>query len=159
MAQIQKLEVVHEAKCCPDKLYRMLTRDASQLSKYIPNLVESVEVTATKDGEVCIGTGFVWKFMPVGGPTIMTKEKITAVDNKNRSITYTVMEGDVMGDFKSFNFNLDVTPKSGATDGTSLVKWSVEYEKANEDVADPVGILKSIELMTTEMNLHLLKQA
>lgn len=69
------------------------------------------------------------------------------------------MEGDFMGDFNSFNFNLDITPKSGTTDGTSLVKWSVEYEKSNEDVADPVGILKSIELMTTEMNLHLLKQA
>ncbi|KAI3893328.1 hypothetical protein MKW92_017769 [Papaver armeniacum] len=159
MAQTQKLEVVHEVKCCPDKLYHMITRDATQLSKYIPELVESVEVTATEEGEVCLGTGLLWKFVPVGGISTVSKEKVTAVDNKNRSITSTVIEGDVMTGFKSFKFNLDIAPKSGTTDGTSLVKWSVEYEKADEDVADPVGILKSCELTTKEMNFHLLKQA
>ncbi|KAI3994648.1 hypothetical protein MKX01_027538 [Papaver californicum] len=156
-SQIQKLQVVHEVKCCPDKLYCMLTSDAPQLPKYVPKLVESVEVTG--EDEICLGTGFLWQFVPAGGSALMFKEKITAIDNKNRSITYTVLEGDVMKDFHSFNFNLDVTPKSGSTDGTYLVKWSVEYEKANEDVADPVAILKSCELTTTEMNVHLLKQA
>ncbi|KAI3854149.1 hypothetical protein MKX03_022162 [Papaver bracteatum] len=158
MAQIQKLEVVTEVKCCPDKLYRMFTRDAPQLSKYLPNAFHSVEVIG--DGEVRLGTGFVWKGVPQhAGSEILTKQKITAVDNKNRSITYTVFEGDVMKDFNSFNFKLDITPKSGATDGTGLVKWSVEYEKANEDVVDPIEILKACEVATTEMNLHLLKKA
>ncbi|KAI3876064.1 hypothetical protein MKW92_039144 [Papaver armeniacum] len=152
MAQIQKLEAVTEVKCCcPDKLYRMFTRDAPQLPKYLPNAFHSVEVIG--DGEVRLGTGFVWKTVPHGaGSAILTKQKITAVDNKNRSITYTVFEGDVMKDFNSL-------VRSGTTDGTSLVKWSVEYEKANEDVADPVGILKACEVATTEMNLHLLKKA
>ncbi|KAI3893330.1 hypothetical protein MKW92_017771 [Papaver armeniacum] len=147
---------MHDVKCCPDKLYNMITRDAPQLSKYIPELVESVEVTATEEGNVCLGTGLLWKFVPgisnyyVGGISTVSKEKVTAVDNKNRSITSTdVIEGDVMTGFKSFKFNLDITPKSGTTDdGTT-----------NEDVADPVGILKSCELMTTEMNFHLLKEA
>ncbi|KAI3905987.1 hypothetical protein MKW98_022416 [Papaver atlanticum] len=156
MPHIQKLEVMHEAKCCADKLYRMLTRDAPKLPKYLPNVLESVEVIG--DGEIRLGTVFVWNFFSEGGN--VTKEKITAVDNKNRSITYTILEGNLMKDFRSFHFNLDITPKSGtAANGASLVKWSVKYEKANENVPDPVGILESCEYMTTEMNLHLLKQA
>lgn len=91
MAQIQKLEVVHEAKCCPDKLYRMLTRDASQLSKYIPNLVESVEITATREGEVCLGTGFVWKFMP-------GKELCDAIN----PVTFTLMK-DILTNYLRVN--------------------------------------------------------
>ncbi|RZC47660.1 hypothetical protein C5167_040603 [Papaver somniferum] len=159
MARIQKLEAVTEVMCCPAKLYRMFTRDAPELPKYLPKAFHSVEVIG--DGEVCLGTGFVWKAVPHGaGSAILTKQKITAVDNKNRSITYTVLEGDVMKDFNSFSFKLDIiTPKSGTTDGTSLVKWSVEYEKANEDVVDPIEILKACEVATTEMNIHLLKKA
>ncbi|XP_026383156.1 MLP-like protein 43 [Papaver somniferum] len=107
MAQLQKLELVHEVKCCPDKLYRMFTRDAPQLSKYLPKVVQSVQVIGV--GEIRLCTGFVWKFVAGGGSTISTKEKITAVDNKNRSITFTVLEGDVMEDFKNFSFKLDIT--------------------------------------------------
>ncbi|KAI3963014.1 hypothetical protein MKW98_028954 [Papaver atlanticum] len=134
------------------------TRDAPQLPKYLPKAFHSVEVIG--DGEVRLGTGFVWKAVPHhAGSAILTKQKKTVVDNKNRSITYSVFEGDVMKDSNSFNFKLDITPKSGATDGTSLVKWSVEYEKASEDVADPIEILKACEVATAEMNLHLLKKA
>ncbi|MCL7039768.1 hypothetical protein MKW94_000217 [Papaver nudicaule] len=157
MAQIRKLESVYEIKCCADKFYQMCTRDAHQIPKYAPKTIKSVQVIG--EGEVRVGTGFVWQFVPVGGSTILTiKDTITAVDNKNRSITFTVMEGELMTVFKSFRVNLDVTPKDGATDGTSLAKWSVEYEKAHEDVPDPVGVIKSCEEITTGLNLHLLKQ-
>ncbi|KAI3963013.1 hypothetical protein MKW98_028953 [Papaver atlanticum] len=155
MAQLQKLESVTEVKCCPDKLYLMFTRDAPQLYKYVPKVIESVEVIG--EGEIRLGTGFVWTFVPQGGSRMVSKQKITAVDNKNRSITYTVLEGDDMEGFNGFKYDLDITPKSCTTDGTSLVKWSVEYEKANEDVADPVGILKACEIVTAGMNLHLLE--
>ncbi|KAI3876063.1 hypothetical protein MKW92_039143 [Papaver armeniacum] len=157
MAQIQKLEVVHEVKCCADKLYRMCTRDASQLSKYLPNLIKSVEVIG--EGETLLGMGFVWNFVAEGGSVMTGRSVITAVDNKNRSATFTILEGDIMKDFKSFNFSLDITPRSGSTNGTSLVKWSVEYEKTSDVAADPVGLLKACELVTTGMNSHLLKQA
>ncbi|KAI3909516.1 hypothetical protein MKW92_049743 [Papaver armeniacum] len=157
MAQLQKLEAVTEVKCCPDKLYRMFTRDAPQLCKYVPKVIESVEVIG--EGEIRLGTGFVWTFVPQGGSRIVSKQKITAVDSKNRSITYTVLEGDDKEGFNSFKYNLDITPKSGTTDGTSLVKWSIEYEKANEDVADPVGILKACESVAAGLNFHMLKQA
>ncbi|MCL7050580.1 hypothetical protein MKW94_008123 [Papaver nudicaule] len=63
-----------------------------------------------------------------------------------------------MKHYKSLSFSLDVTPKFGTTDGTSSVKWSVEYEKANEDAPDPIGLLTFCEEITTGLNLHLLKQ-
>ncbi|MCL7023466.1 hypothetical protein MKW94_022923 [Papaver nudicaule] len=101
----------------------------------------------------------VYGICTVGGSAIVSKVNVTAVHNKNRSITWTVLEGDIAKDFKSFNFSLDITPRHGATDGTSMVKWSVEYEKANGDVPDPVGIITACGLLTTIMDLRLQKQA
>ncbi|MCL7044843.1 hypothetical protein MKW94_007185 [Papaver nudicaule] len=158
--ELQKLEVVHLAKSSADKLYRLCTRDAPQLPKYVPEVVLNVEVIGEgPGGEIILGTVFVWTFIPVGGSAIVSKVQVTAVDNKKRSITWTVLEGDIAKDFKSFNFDLDITPKPGATDGTSMVKWSVEYEKANEDVPDPVGTVTACGLLTTILDLRLQKQA
>ncbi|KAI3854137.1 hypothetical protein MKX03_022150 [Papaver bracteatum] len=142
-------------KCSANNLYGMFTHDAPQLPKHLPEVMGNIEVIG--EGEIRVGTGFVWKFVAAGGSE--GRSVVTAVDHEHRSITYTVLEGDVMKDFKSFNFHLDITPTSATSEGTSLVKWSIEYEKANEAVADPVGLLKACESMTTRMNLHLLKQA
>ncbi|MCL7032433.1 hypothetical protein MKW94_005354 [Papaver nudicaule] len=143
MAQMHKLEVVNEVQCCGDKIYRSFTSSAPQLPKYLPKTILSVQVNA--EGENRLGTDFVWKFIPDDeSATVTNKARLTAVDNENKSVTWTVVEGDTLKYFDSFNFNLDVTPKFG---GTSLVKWSVEYEKNNADVPDPIGLMKTLETM------------
>lgn len=63
----------------------------------------------------------------------MTKEKIDAVDDSERTLTYSVIDGDLLKYFKNLKGHLSVTPKG---DG-SLVKWSSEYEKGSQEVPEP----------------------
>ncbi|KAI3989239.1 hypothetical protein MKX01_031525 [Papaver californicum] len=150
----QKLEVVNEVKCCADKFYGMFCHDAPQLPNHLPKLYQSLQIIG--GGEFGFGTCVVWKFIQDGGSVIVNKGKITAINKNNRSLTCSVVEGDLLEDFKSFDFELDITPK---TDGASLVKWCIVYVKANEKVPNPTGILKTLERSTMDVNLHLLKQA
>lgn len=73
----------------------------------------------------------------------ITKEKIDAVDDSEKTLTYSVIDGDLLNYFKRFKGHISVTPKS---DG-SLVKWSIEYEKNSEEVPEP-EIIKEIALKT-----------
>lgn len=61
------------------------------------------------------------------------KEKIDAVDDTKRTLTYSVIDGDLLKYFKHLKGNISVTPKG---DG-SLVKWSFEFEKASQEVPEP----------------------
>ncbi|OVA06507.1 Bet v I domain [Macleaya cordata] len=85
----------------------------------------------------------------------MMKERITAVDNKNRSITYTVFEGNFTNGYKSFATTVTVSPNG---DG-SLVKWSVDYEKENAHIPTPTAFVRLLELTSKELDVQFLKQA
>ncbi|KAF9592028.1 hypothetical protein IFM89_011611 [Coptis chinensis] len=84
----------------------------------------------------------------------VTKEKIVAVDDKNGSITFEVMEGDPMlNSFKSFALRIHVTGNGER----SFVKWSLEFEKANEDVPHPNLFLDLLAKVTKKLDAYLLK--
>lgn len=62
-----------------------------------------------------------------------SKERIEAVDEANKAVTYSVIDGDLVKYYKKFKANLVVIPKGEG----SLVKWSCEYEKASDEVPNP----------------------
>ncbi|KAI3900799.1 hypothetical protein MKW92_045883 [Papaver armeniacum] len=158
MAQIHKLEVQYKAKCSAEKLYTMLTRDAPKLPNYAPQTVNKCQVLPG-DGEVRLGSIFVWDYVQGDKPSaVITKVKITAVDHKNMSLTYTVFEGHLTDDYPSFANILAITPTQRNGNNKCLVKWSVEYEKANEDIPDPTYFMKMLEDFTKELDTNLLKE-
>ncbi|KAI3851161.1 hypothetical protein MKX03_021519 [Papaver bracteatum] len=158
MAQIHKLEVELKAKCCAEKLYAVMTRDAPKIPKYAPQMIHNVQVLPG-DGEVRVGSVFVWHYVQYDKPSaVMTKEKITAVDHKNMSLTYTAFEGDLTNDYTSFASTLAITPTHKDGKYNCLVKWSVQYEKANEDVPDPTYFMKLLEDFTKEVDTNLVKE-
>ncbi|KAI3900301.1 hypothetical protein MKW92_010681 [Papaver armeniacum] len=144
MAQIHKLDVEYKAKCSAEKLYTMLTRDAPKLPNYAPQTINKCQVLPG-DGEVRLGSIFVWDY-------------ITAVDHKNMSLTYTVFDGHLTDDYPSFANILVITPTQRNGNNNCLVKWSVEYEKANEDIPDPTYFMKMLEDFTKELDTNLLKE-
>ncbi|XP_026442902.1 MLP-like protein 423 [Papaver somniferum] len=83
---------------------------------------------------------------------VMTKVEVTAVDHKNMSVTFTVIEGELKNGFTSF--------ASTQSDGNykCLVKWSARYQKANEEVPDPTYIKKWVEDFFKELDTNLLKE-
>lgn len=69
-----------------------------------------------------------------GSPLVkVSKERIDAVDEANKEVSYSVIEGDLLKYYKSFKAKIVVVPKG---DG-SLAKWSCEFEKASDEVEVP----------------------
>ncbi|RZC61296.1 hypothetical protein C5167_023058 [Papaver somniferum] len=54
-----------------------------------------------------------------------------------------------------FNVKIDVVPKQHATGNGSLVKWSLEFEKVNDDIPDPTAYIDAIQLVTNELSSQL----
>ncbi|KAI3870946.1 hypothetical protein MKX03_025134 [Papaver bracteatum] len=123
MAEIRKLEVECKAKCSGGKFYTTITRDALKLPKYAPQTVHKVQVISG-DGEVRVGSVYVWDYLLDDKPSaIMTKVKVTAVDHKNMSLTFTVTEEHPKDDYTSFADTLTTTPAHSERNYNCLVKW------------------------------------
>ncbi|KAI3933032.1 hypothetical protein MKW92_034482 [Papaver armeniacum] len=152
------MEVEFKAKCSAEKLYTMITRDAPEIPKYVPKMVHNVQVLPG-DGEVRVGSIFVWEYVQGDkASTVTAKEKVIAVDHKNMSLTYTVFEGDLTNDFPSLDVTLSITPTQSDGNYKCLVKYSVQYEKANEDGPDPTYLMKLLEHFGKSLDTNLFKE-
>ena len=75
-----------------------------------------------------------WFCFALGLPLVtFSKEKIDAVDEAKKTVSYHVLEGDVLNYYKNFRATLVVTPKENG----SLVQWICEFEKASDEIPDP----------------------
>ncbi|KAI3932959.1 hypothetical protein MKW98_029192 [Papaver atlanticum] len=77
---------------------------------------------------------------------------------KNMSLTFTVTEGNLKDDYTSFANTRTTTPAHSEENYNCLVKWSAQYQKANEDVPDPTYFMKILEDFTKELDTNLLKE-
>ena len=83
----------------------------------------------------------------------MAKERIEEVDPETNLISFRVIEGDLMKEYKSFLATIQVAPKHGGTG--SIVHWHFEYEKINEEVAHPETLLQFAVEVSKELDAHL----
>ncbi|KAG8382767.1 hypothetical protein BUALT_Bualt05G0111500 [Buddleja alternifolia] len=83
------------------------------------------------------------------GMPVIAKDKIVAIDEEKRSITFELIGGEVTKYFKNFNATLQAD--------TSTIKWSLEYEKASEDEPNPHSHLDFLVNMSREVDAYLLK--
>lgn len=90
----------------------------------------------------------------VDGKAMTVKEKVEEVDDVNKSITFNVMEGDVTKEFKSFKATAQATAKADGNGST--VKWTLDYEKLNEAVADPKSYIDAAAKITKDVDSHLI---
>jgi hypothetical protein len=83
-------------------------------------------------------------------------ERIDAVDETNMTVTYTVIEGEILSVYKVFRPTLKVIP--GADANSCTVSWTVEFEPAGNEIppSDPIkdaaiSMFKTVEgyLLTT----------
>ncbi|OVA01731.1 Bet v I domain [Macleaya cordata] len=154
MAQIQKLEFQTELKCPADKFYGMFKQNLTQLTKYFPETYESIQVIEG-DGP-SVGSVRFWNY-ELDGQSFTCKDRTMVVDDEKRSMIWSIFEGEVMNLYNTLELKLQVStsPKGKG----SLVKWTVEFEKANEDAPIPTAYINLTERISKGMDLHLLKQA
>ncbi|KAI3897903.1 hypothetical protein MKX03_034274 [Papaver bracteatum] len=159
MAANRKIEVEVKVKCSAEKFYSMMTRDALKLPRYAPQNIHNVQILSG-EGEIRLGSVSVWDYVLDDKPSgVRTKTKTTAMDHKNMSVTFTVLDGYLSDDYTSFSNTLTITtPTQRDGNYNCLVKWSVQFQKANENVADPTYFMKMHEDFTKEMDANLLKE-
>eukprot|EP00262_Sarcandra_glabra_P009457 TRINITY_DN23855_c0_g1_i1.p1 TRINITY_DN23855_c0_g1~~TRINITY_DN23855_c0_g1_i1.p1 ORF type:complete len:168 (-),score=32.54 TRINITY_DN23855_c0_g1_i1:228-683(-) len=150
MGSIGNIEVEVELKSPADKFWGNI-RESTQFPKIFPETYKSVEIVEG-DGK---SAGTITLFKYVQGVPLVTfsKEKIEAVDEVNKTLNYSVVDGELVNFYKNFKPTLKVSPKG---DG-SLVKWSVEFEKANAEVPDPHIIKDSLVKAFIDLDAYLLK--
>lgn len=72
------------------------------------------------------------------------------MDDENRSITFNIFDGDVMKDFKSYKMIVQAIPKENGC----LAKWTAVYEKAREDVPDPLHYRELVGTVIEDIETH-----
>lgn len=82
------------------------------------------------------------------------KVRIEDIDDEDMTITFNVIQGDVLRFYKSFKEKLQVIKMHG---GVGSAEWTLEFEKANEDVPDPEQYMDFAVKMSRGLDAHLCK--
>ncbi|KAF3443598.1 hypothetical protein FNV43_RR14918 [Rhamnella rubrinervis] len=126
MAQIGKLQAQTEIKSSADKFYGFFKNHIKRLVEMFPENLKSCELLGGGD-ELRTGTVMAWKYDL--GTRLEAKVRVQALNEENKSFTFVFTEGDVLKVYNSLKAKLEV---SGG-----LVKWSFEFDKANQNAPNP----------------------
>ncbi|XP_038887027.1 MLP-like protein 31 [Benincasa hispida] len=135
MAQIFNISEQVKLNCCGEKFYDFFVNKMDYYVHMFPQRLKSYKFVE--------GNGFThgsvthWKY-DFGIPAEVKTRLL--VDEPNKAVIFECLEGDLLKDFEMFQVKVQVT--DGGKNAVSSVKWSVEFMKANEDVAPPHNYLQ-----------------
>ncbi|KAI3835274.1 hypothetical protein MKW98_020390 [Papaver atlanticum] len=157
--QIVGAQIETEVKCSADKLYNMFRHNMMQLTTIFPNYFKSVKIVKG-DGK-SLGSIRQWQYViPEASSKVMElKETIKSVDEENRSITVSVLGGDLLTHYKSFDVTMAVTPKDidNIEESGRKVKLWIQFEKRTADAHSPDAHIGLIAHVTKELGNYLLQ--
>ncbi|KAK9907172.1 hypothetical protein M0R45_002179 [Rubus argutus] len=148
-----KLEADIEIKAPADRFLEMATQRMYRLSNISPDKIASCELFEGDWGKE--GSVISWNYL-IDGNASVGKELFEAIDFEKNSVTWKVIEGDILQYYKSFKSSFQATPKAKGDEEGTCVHWTLEYEKLHDKVPDPhaklqliVGIVKDIDAYLT----------
>ncbi|OIW03054.1 hypothetical protein TanjilG_19334 [Lupinus angustifolius] len=137
-------------KAPASKWFNLFTK---QLQR-IPIIVDGVEKVTLLQGDWhTIGSVKQWSEL-VDGKVATFKEKIEAIDEKNKWIRYNIFDGEMNQHYKVYILTIQVIEKD---DGSASIKWTIEYEKVNESLEPPYHYMDSITKGCKDIDAELLK--
>lgn len=155
MASAGALSVEVDVKSVADKFWNSMRDSTIIFPKAFPHDYKSIEVLEG-DGKA-VGSVRLITYSEGSSLVKESKERIEAVDEEKKTVSYSVIEGDLLKYYKSFKGHIAVSPKE---DGSgSSVKWRCEFEKASEEVPDPHVIKDFVVKNFLELDDHVLQQA
>ncbi|KAF2305531.1 hypothetical protein GH714_006265 [Hevea brasiliensis] len=135
MAQIEKLEVQTEIKSSAAKFYEILRSKAYLIPKICPDYVKDIQ--ALQGDWDSVGSVRLWTYV---------------ADEQSRTITFNILEGEIMKHYKTYKPIVQVTTIGPG----SLAKWSIEYEKKNEDIPPPHKYMEFLANFNKAVDAYLL---
>ncbi|XP_047308267.1 kirola-like [Impatiens glandulifera] len=144
---LSKLVKQVEIKSDGDVFHELFRFQPHHISNISPTNIQNVDLHEGDWGT--IGSVIFWNYTHDGKEKV-AKERIEAIDEEKKSVTFNVIEGDLLELYKICIFTVHVD-----TDGeNNLVTWTVEYEKLNEDVEDPTSMLDFCIVLTKDIETH-----
>jgi len=94
------------------------------------------------------------RHMTADGKVHTCHERLEEVDEQNKKLSYKLFGGDIDEHYKDFKLIVQIIEKS---DNSAAIKWTVEYEKINEDIDPPNGWMDYVGKITRDVDAHLVK--
>ncbi|XVE50317.1 hypothetical protein DITRI_Ditri01bG0152300 [Diplodiscus trichospermus] len=144
-----KLETDVEIKASPQQFHDMFSNKPHHVHHACNDQIQGCQLHEGDWGTV--GSIVIWNYVHDGKPKV-AKDLVEAIDPEKNAITFRVLEGDVMEEYKSFVAHIQASPKDG---GGSIVHWILEYERLHEGVAHPETLLQLVIDISKGLDAHL----
>ncbi|OIV99093.1 hypothetical protein TanjilG_32352 [Lupinus angustifolius] len=121
----------------------------------LQNVTDQVHHGKVHEGDWhTVGSVREWSYI-IDGKVTKAKENFEVVDEENNKIVINAFDGDIAKEYKLFKATLQLNDDKD--NGGAIVKWTVDYEKINRDIAPPYGYLDYFTKVTEDTDAHLLK--
>lgn len=91
------------------------------------------------------------------GSPAAAKIKMRVVDDVKKSIVYEIMDGDVLKHYKVFRAKLEAVNGGLNKVGGNFAKWTIEYQKANENVPSPETYMELAVKVSKGLDAYIFK--
>ncbi|KAL7132306.1 hypothetical protein ABFS83_12G064400 [Erythranthe nasuta] len=136
-----------EIKSDGDVFHEILRERPHHISDMSPDHVQNCDLHEGQWGTV--GSVIYWNYTHDGEERV-AKNIIHAIDEEKKSVTFEIVEGDMMKLYKTFKLSVHVD----TTGEDNLVTWTSEYEKLNEDIPDPHTLMELCLNVTKDIESH-----
>ncbi|GAA0162701.1 hypothetical protein LIER_18734 [Lithospermum erythrorhizon] len=136
-----------EIKAAGDVFHELFGTRPHEISTMAPDKIHGCDLHEGDWGKV--GTIICWDYTHDGKKKV-AKEVIEELDEENKTVKFRVFEGDLMEHFKTLSLQIHVK-----THGiNNLVTWTIEYEKLNKDVPDPISLMEFCIHVSKDIESH-----
>ncbi|CAH1414575.1 unnamed protein product [Lactuca virosa] len=149
MAITGKITRAVEIKCHRHQVFELFKHRPHDTSVADPETIEACHLIS---GEWGVPGAVVQWFYYHDGKKETVKEIIEEVDDELHKIVFKVIEGDILEVYNSMSFILttrDVGDKK-------FVIWTIEFEKANASIPDPISYLDLVCGLARNIDAHFL---
>ncbi|CAL1374294.1 unnamed protein product [Linum trigynum] len=143
-----KLEVQFAIRLPASQHHEIFSARPHHVSNMAPAKVRNCAVHEGHFGQK--GTIIEWDYVH-DGEKKLAKQIVEDMDDVNFSTSFKMIEGDLMKEYKEFMIVVKATPKS---ESTSLIHWTLEYEKLSEDIPEPFSLLQFFVHLSKDIDDH-----
>ncbi|CAK9318406.1 unnamed protein product [Citrullus colocynthis] len=148
MGLYRKLETYVDIEAPASKFHELIHKNPHHMANIAPDKIQSCELHEGEWGKV--GAILYWNYVH-DGKACVAKDVIEAVDEENNSLTWKMLEGDLLNEYKSFRMTIQCIPK----DKGSMIHFTLEYEKLHENVEDSHSLLELCDSVSKAVGAHL----
>ncbi|XP_057522924.1 MLP-like protein 28 [Amaranthus tricolor] len=129
MAQLQRVDGQVELKCHADMNFDLWANKINLFLIICPDKIKNMHV----EGQWNKAGSVITTYYAINRVNMSLKARVLEIDEKNKLVRYKYFDGLITEKYyKTLQSKLQVIPKGNGC----IVKWSIEYEKINEDSPD-----------------------